>query len=43
MSLEDAQIKIEMWRKDDNEFRPHGAITYLAPAEFARKVGLGAI
>jgi len=27
---------IERWRKDYNEFRPHSALTYLAPTEFAR-------
>ena len=36
MSLEDAKDKIEHWRKDYNEFRPHSALTYLTPAEFAR-------
>jgi putative transposase len=39
MSLEDAQEKIEQWRNDYNEFRPHSALTYLAPVEFARKTG----
>jgi len=37
MSLEDARDKIERWRMDYNEFRPHSALTYLTPAEFARK------
>lgn len=40
MSLEDAQEKIERWRKDYNEYRPHSALTYLAPADFARNAGL---
>ena len=40
MSLEDAREKIERWRRDYNEFRPHSALTYLAPAEFARYTGL---
>lgn len=37
MSLEDAREKIERWRTDYNEFRPHSALTYLTPADFARK------
>ena len=37
MSLEDAREKIERWRRDYNEFRPHSALTYLTPVEFARK------
>ena len=37
MSLEDARDKIESWRKDYNEFRPHSSLTYLTPAEFALK------
>jgi putative transposase len=37
MSLEDAREKIERWKTDYNEFRPHSALTYLTPAEFARK------
>ena len=40
MSLEDARDKIERWRRDYNEFRPHSALTYLTPAEFALKIGL---
>ncbi len=36
MSLEDARDKIERWRRDYNEFRPHSALTYLTPAEFAQ-------
>lgn len=35
MSLEDARMKIENWRKDYNEYRPHSGLTYLTPAEFA--------
>jgi len=27
MSLEDARDKIERWRRDYNEFRPHSAVT----------------
>ena len=36
MSLEDARDKIERWETDYNEFRPHSALTYQTPAEFAR-------
>jgi len=35
-------LKIDMkkrWRRDYNEFRPHSALTYLTPAEFALKAG----
>jgi putative transposase len=35
MSLEDDRDKVERWRRDYNEFRPHSALTYLTPAEFA--------
>ena len=43
ISLEDARDKVERWRRDYNEFRPHSAITYLTPVEFARKSGLAAV
>ena len=43
MSLEAARDKIERWRTDCNEFRPHSARTYLTPAEFARKTGSEAV
>jgi putative transposase len=35
-SLSDARRKIETWRQDYNEQRPHGSLNYLRPAEFAR-------
>jgi len=35
-SLSDARRKIETWRKDYNEQRPHSSLNYLPPAEFAR-------
>ncbi len=35
LSLEDAKIKIETWRKDYNEFRPHSSLGYKTPKEFA--------
>jgi len=41
MSLEDAKKKIEMWRIDYNEYRPHSGLTHLTPAEFATAAGAG--
>jgi putative transposase len=38
-SLHDARRKIEAWRKDYNENRPHSALNYRTPAEFARAEG----
>ena len=35
MSLEDAREKIDRWRTDYNEYRPHSGLTYKTPAEFA--------
>jgi putative transposase len=35
-SLTDARRKIETWRRDYNEQRPHSSLNYLPPAEFAR-------
>jgi len=35
-SLRDAQRKIETWRQDYNQQRPHSSLHYLPPAEFAR-------
>ena len=43
MSPEDAREKIERWRRDYNEFRPHSATSYLTPAEFALKIGAEAV
>ena len=40
MSLTDATEKIEAWRQDYNEARPHESLGYLAPSEFA-KLGQG--
>jgi putative transposase len=34
LSLEDAQEKIEKWRRDYNEFRPHGSLGDLTPRQF---------
>ena len=35
-SLSDARRKIENWRQDYNQVRPHSSLDYLPPAEFAR-------
>ena len=37
MSNENAKDKVEACKNDYNEFRPHSALTYLTPVEFARK------
>jgi putative transposase len=37
LSLEDAKAKIEAWRRDYNEYRPHSALQWKTPAEFARQ------
>jgi putative transposase len=34
-SLAEARIRISAWRRDYNEHRPHSALNYLTPAEFA--------
>jgi putative transposase len=38
LDLVDARKKLEAWRKDYNENRPHSSIGNLTPAEFAAKV-----
>lgn len=35
-SLSDARRKIETWRQDYNQQRPHSSLNYLPPAEFAK-------
>lgn len=35
LSLEDAKQKVESWRQDYNQHRPHSALGNLAPREFA--------
>lgn len=37
LSFEDACVKIEAWRNDYNEFRPHSSLGNLTPADFARR------
>ena len=38
LSLEDARGKIETWRQDYNEFRPHSSLNNLTPYEFSTYV-----
>ena len=38
-SMDDARRKIEVWRRDYNDMRPHSSLRNLAPREFASKVG----
>ena len=35
--MEDAREKIERWRVDYNEFRPHSSLGDLTPREFAER------
>ena len=37
LTLEDAREKIESWRRDYNEDRPHSSLGNMTPAEFARR------
>ena len=40
--LADAKEKIELWRKDYNEVRPHSSLGYLTPIEYLNKLrGVG--
>jgi len=39
MSLADAQEKLENWRRDYNEVRPHGAIGYKCPITLMKPGG----
>jgi putative transposase len=36
-TLGDARAKIETWRKEYNDFRPHSSLGDLTPRDFARK------
>jgi putative transposase len=37
LSMEDAREKIENWRRDYNEFRPHSSLADLTPRQFVDK------
>ncbi len=39
LSLADARSKIDAWRRDYNECRPHTSLGWLTPAEFASSAG----
>jgi putative transposase len=39
LSLDDAREKIEAWRRHYSESRPHTALGYLSPSEFAAQLG----
>jgi putative transposase len=43
LSLADAQVKIAAWRTYYNESRPHSALEWSTPAEFARRCCLQAV
>jgi putative transposase len=36
-SVADAQAKIEAWRVDYNQRRPHGSLGHLTPTEFVEQ------
>jgi putative transposase len=40
LSLADAREKIEAWRVAYNQSRPHGALQWMTPSEFARRASL---
>jgi putative transposase len=42
LSLEDARTKIEAWRRDYNESRPHTALGWKTPNEYAAAAALKA-
>jgi putative transposase len=37
LSLDDAKSKIEAWRREYNESRPHSSLGWMTPAEYAQK------
>lgn len=42
LSIEDARNKLELWRRDYNEFRPHSSLGNMTPSDFARRLPTGA-
>ncbi|MBA7567705.1 IS3 family transposase ISRso12 [subsurface metagenome] len=42
LSIEDAQSKLETWRRDYNEFRPHSSLDNMTPAKFAGQLSIKA-
>ena len=41
LSLEDAQEKIEHWRQEYNQYRPHSSLNNQTPEEFIRSLQTG--
>ena len=41
LSIEDAQEKLEAWRLDYNQFRPHSSLDNMTPEEFAGQLSIG--
>ncbi len=41
LSIGDAQSKLETWRRDYNEFRPHSSLGNMTPSAFARSLSRG--
>jgi len=42
LSIEDARSKLEAWRRDYNEFRPHSSLGNMTPRDFVRSLSVGA-
>ena len=40
LNLDDARGKIEAWRRDFNETRPHTSLGFMTPADFASSAGV---
>lgn len=41
LSIEDAQQKLETWRLDYNQYRPHSSLDNMTPEEFAGQLSIG--
>jgi putative transposase len=39
LDIGDARMKLDAWRRDDNEKRPHSALSGMTPMEFAERMG----
>jgi len=42
LSIDDTRSKLEMWRRDYNEFRPHSSLGNMTPSDFARSLSVEA-
>jgi len=42
LSIEDARDKLEAWRRDYNEFKPHSAMGNMTPSDFVKSLPEGA-